>query len=125
MASMIDFLSSFVIVLLWIIGLLLLVMIPRRLRANKAISVAERLVGEGEYEHAADVLHEASTRDPNNVEMKRRSLEIYFVSGAMEQFIGAAQRFRSGLMEQEWQWVVTMGKQLSPDHRLFRDRERP
>jgi pilus assembly protein FimV len=78
----------------------------------------------GLYDQAAELISKALEAEPSRRELKLKLLEVFFVWGNKEAFLGAAQGLRremGDVPDGDWDKVVIMGKQIVPDEPLFAD----
>lgn len=74
----------------------------------------------GWYDNAAELLLKALRRDPDQVDLKVKLLEIYFVAGKSGDFLAAATQHRDDIKSKgDWQRIANLGRQLCPDEPLF------
>jgi pilus assembly protein FimV len=76
----------------------------------------------GLYDQAADLVRIAIAREPERRDLKLKLLEVFFVWGNKEQFLGTARELadtRDQAAPGEWEKIVIMGKQLAPEDELF------
>jgi pilus assembly protein FimV len=76
----------------------------------------------GLYDQAADLVKIAMQREPERRDFKLKLLEIYFVWGNRELFLETAEELYASRAEAapgEWEKVLIMGKQISPDSPMF------
>ena len=77
----------------------------------------------GLYDQAADLVRMAIEREPDRRDLRMKLLEIYFVWGNAEHFLGAAKDLsatRDQAPAGEWEKVMIMGRQICPDEEMFR-----
>ena len=76
----------------------------------------------GLYEQAADLINGALEAEPADQAMISKLCEIYFVWGNRDAFVDAAKRLKDAIGENrsdDWDKVVIMGQQITPDHHIF------
>ncbi len=76
----------------------------------------------GLYDQAADLIRIAIGREPARRDLKLKLLEVFFVWGNREQFLGTARELadtRAEAAPGEWEKILIMGKQLAPEDPLF------
>jgi pilus assembly protein FimV len=76
----------------------------------------------GLYDQAADLLSKALSADPDRRDLKMKLLEVFFVWGNHEQFLGTAQSLHADMDDggdPDWDKIVIMGRQICPDAELF------
>jgi pilus assembly protein FimV len=78
----------------------------------------------GLYDQAADLVRIALQREPDRRDLKLKLLEVFFVWGNKEQFLGTARELADSRAESgmgEWEKIVIMGKQIAPEDPMFSD----
>jgi pilus assembly protein FimV len=78
----------------------------------------------GLYDQAADLVRIAIQREPDRRDLKLKLLEVFFVWGNKEQFLGMARELSDTRSESgvgEWEKIVIMGKQIAPEDSMFSD----
>jgi pilus assembly protein FimV len=78
----------------------------------------------GLYDQAADLVRIAIQREPTRRDLKLKLLEVFFVWGNREQFLTMARELsesRGSAEPGEWEKIVIMGRQISPEDPLFAD----
>jgi len=78
----------------------------------------------GLYDQAADLVRIAIQREPTRRDLKLKLPEVFFVWGNREQFLTMAREFsesRGSAEPGEWEKIVIMGRQISPEDPLFAD----
>jgi pilus assembly protein FimV len=76
----------------------------------------------GLYDQAADLVQLAMKREPQRRDLKLKLLEIYFVWGNKDKFLGLARDLHASRADApagEWDKVLIMGKQIAPGDALF------
>jgi pilus assembly protein FimV len=76
----------------------------------------------GLYDQAAELVSKALEAAPNRRDLKLKLLEVFFVWGNKDAFLGAAKDLREEIGQRpdaDWDKVVIMGKQICPDEALF------
>jgi len=95
---------------------------PVELEQGDPLAEADFHMAYGLYDQAADIVKLALQGEPDRRDLKMKLLEIYFVAGNKEQFLGAAEELSGSRSEgdaAEWDRVVIMGRQLAPESALF------
>jgi len=78
----------------------------------------------GLYDQAADLVRIAIQREPDRRDLKLKLLEVFFVWGNKEQFLTMARELsetRGESQPGEWEKIVIMGRQISPEDPMFSD----
>ncbi len=86
------------------------------------LAEADFLIAYGLYDQAADLVIQAMGREPGRRELRLKLLEVYFVGGNKPKFERLAADLaasREGAAPDEWEKVVLMGRQISPQDPLF------
>ncbi|MGD2055300.1 MAG: FimV/HubP family polar landmark protein [Gammaproteobacteria bacterium] len=86
------------------------------------LTEADVFIAYGRVQQAEDVLQAALKKDPNNMELKAKLLEVYHAAGNLAAFDTQAEGFHRSVDESDplWQKVAIMGYELSPDNRLYK-----
>ncbi len=86
------------------------------------LAEADFLIAYGLYDQAADLVIQAMGREPGRRELRLKLLEVYFVWGNKPKFERLAADLaasREGAAPDEWEKIVLMGRQISPQDPLF------
>jgi pilus assembly protein FimV len=95
---------------------------PSSLESGDPLAEADFHMAYGLYDQAADLVQLAMKREPQRRDLKLKLLEIFFVWGNKEKFLGLARDLHSSRAEApagEWDKVLIMGKQIAPGDGLF------
>ncbi|MEQ1580523.1 MAG: FimV/HubP family polar landmark protein [Steroidobacteraceae bacterium] len=87
-----------------------------------ALAEADFHMAYGLYDQAADLVTIAIERQPDRRDLRLKLLEIFFVWGNKEQFLDSARYLyetRDAAEPGEWDKILIMGRQISPDDPLF------
>jgi len=90
--------------------------------AGDVLSESDFHMAYGLYDQAADLVQVAIKRDPRRRDLKLKLIEIFFVWGNKEKFVGLARELHASAAqgnEGEWDRIVIMGKQIAADDPLF------
>lgn len=77
------------------------------------------------FDKAEELLKDAMRDDPGRNDLMFKLLEVYAASGDVDSFVLHAEALQTALDGHDaatWSKVVAMGRQLAPDHELFRGR---
>jgi pilus assembly protein FimV len=92
------------------------------IEAGDPLAEADFHMAYGLYDQAADLVQLAIKREPRRRDLKLKLLEIFFVWGNKERFLGLARDIGASRAEAapgEWDKVLIMGKQIAPEDPLF------
>ena len=95
---------------------------PSNLESGDPLAEADFHMAYGLYDQAADLVQLAMKREPQRRDLKLKLLEIYFVWGNKDKFLGLARDLhttRADAPAGEWDKVLIMGKQIAPGDALF------
>ena len=95
---------------------------PSNLESGDPLAEADFHMAYGLYDQAADLVQLAMKREPQRRDLKLKLLEIFFVWGNKDKFLGLARELhatRSDAPAGEWDKVLIMGKQIAPGDALF------
>jgi pilus assembly protein FimV len=95
---------------------------PSNLESGDPLAEADFHMAYGLYDQAADLVQLAMKREPQRRDLKLKLLEIYFVWGNKDKFLGLARDLHATRAEApagEWDKVLIMGKQIAPGDTLF------
>jgi pilus assembly protein FimV len=95
---------------------------PASLESGDPLAEADFHMAYGLYDQAADLVQLAMKREPQRRDLKLKLLEIFFVWGNKDKFLGLARDLHSTRAEApagEWDKVLIMGKQIAPGDALF------
>jgi len=100
---------------------------PVSIEAGDPLAEADFHMAYGLYDQAADLVQVAARREPQRRDLKLKLLEIFFVWGNKDRFLGVAREMagsRADAQPGEWDKVLIMGRQLAPEDPLFAAAER-
>ncbi|MDH5246501.1 MAG: hypothetical protein OEW98_08625, partial [Betaproteobacteria bacterium] len=95
---------------------------PSNLESGDPLAEADFHMAYGLYDQAADLVQLAMKREPQRRDLKLKLLEIFFVWGNKDKFLGLARELhatRADAPAGEWDKVLIMGKQIAPGDALF------
>ena len=95
---------------------------PASLESGDPLAEADFHMAYGLYDQAADLVQLAMKREPQRRDLKLKLLEIFFVWGNKDKFLGLARDLHATRAEApagEWDKVLIMGKQIAPGDALF------
>ena len=82
----------------------------------------DRRMAHGAYDAAAEIVTSEIAKNPSDVQLKAKLLEIYFVWGSEEKFLAAFREYEGDIRRSRyWQQVSTMGSQLCPNEPVFEE----
>ncbi len=80
----------------------------------------DRRMAYGAYEAAAEIVTAQIAEHPENVQLKAKLLEIYFVWGSEEKFLATFREHEDELRRsKDWAKLNIMGGELCPDDPMF------
>jgi pilus assembly protein FimV len=95
---------------------------PSSTESSDPLAEADFHMAYGLYDQAADLVQLAMKREPQRRDLKLKLLEIYFVWGNKDRFLGLARELggsRADASAGEWDKILIMGKQIAPGDALF------
>lgn len=95
---------------------------PASLESGDPMAEADFHMAYGLYDQAADLVQLAMKREPQRRDLKLKLLEIFFVWGNKDKFLGLARDLHASRADApagEWDKVLIMGKQIAPGDALF------
>jgi pilus assembly protein FimV len=95
---------------------------PSSTESSDPLAEADFHMAYGLYDQAADLVQLAIKREPQRRDLKLKLLEIYFVWGNKDRFLGLARELggsRADAPAGEWDKILIMGKQIAPGDALF------
>jgi pilus assembly protein FimV len=95
---------------------------PSSTESSDPLAEADFHMAYGLYDQAADLVQLAMKREPQRRDLKLKLLEIFFVWGNKDRFLGLARELggsRGDAPAGEWDKILIMGKQIAPGDALF------
>jgi pilus assembly protein FimV len=95
---------------------------PSSTESSDPLAEADFHMAYGLYDQAADLVQLAIKREPQRRDLKLKLLEIFFVWGNKDRFLGLARELgnsRADAPAGEWDKILIMGKQIAPGDALF------
>ena len=86
------------------------------------VKEADIFLAYGRVQQAEDVVMDGLEKDPKNMDLKLKLLEVYHAAGNTEAFNLHAQNFRNLVTEDDsnWQSIAIMGYEMAPDNPLYK-----
>ncbi|MCU7959348.1 MAG: hypothetical protein KZQ58_04980 [gamma proteobacterium symbiont of Bathyaustriella thionipta] len=87
------------------------------------VSEADVYIAYGRYSQAEELIRQAIEKDPARSDLHEKLMEIFYAGKNISGFVSEAEKMNSeGVPASDadlWQRVVSMGKEVAPDHQLF------
>ena len=90
------------------------------------LSEANVYLAYGKHQQAEDLLKDAVQQEPERMDLQLKLMEVYHATGNADGFIKHAIQMHAGMDDQSsalWEKAVEMGRELCPDHELFKAEE--
>ena len=91
--------------------------------SDEVLEEADVYISYGLFQQAEDLLQEAITKDPDNIDYQAKLAEVYHGDKRTDEFVAHVESIESRLDKNSpvWTKIATMGAALAPAHALFSD----